>query len=351
MKTSKPKSSNQILTQQVVRDEVGRRLQMTNAEETKYYEEHKKDFEQPEQVRLSEILVPLPETATPAEIAQAEVKANAIKSQIMGGADFAETAKKISGGPSAAQGGDLGLWKRGGLAKVLEDATFSLKAGESTQPIRTRQGFVILKVTQHMDAGPAPMKDVEQQIQEALYMQQMQPALRAYMSKLRSEAYIDIQPGFVDSGATANESKLINTAYVPPPIKKKPETAKQRYLRTRAAQLAAQKKVVASPDTTGGRTMTGADAAAEAAAAQAKLPAQTDKNTGLAVLKPTKTANGKIAKVKKEKIRYGQAPRNALTGADDADQGAVATNNAGSTPGGTPPANEVAATESVNLSR
>ena len=37
----------------------------------KFYNEHQKEFEQPEQVRLSEILVPLPETATPAEIVQA----------------------------------------------------------------------------------------------------------------------------------------------------------------------------------------------------------------------------------------------------------------------------------------
>ncbi len=55
---------NQILQQEVVRDEVGRKLQMSQTEEQKYYEEHKQDFQQPEQVRLSEILVPLPETAS-----------------------------------------------------------------------------------------------------------------------------------------------------------------------------------------------------------------------------------------------------------------------------------------------
>jgi len=328
---------NQILTQQVVRDEVGRHLQMSQAEETKYYEQHKADFDQPEQVRLSEILVPLPDTATQAEIAQAEVKANAIKSEIMKGGDFAAIAKEKSGGPSAAQGGDLGLWKRGGLAKVLEDATFSLNAGESTQPIRTKQGFVILKVTQHIQAGPAPMKDVEPQIQEQMYMQQMQPALRAYLTKLRGDAYIDLQPGFIDSGASGNESKLINTAYAPPPIKKKPESAKKRYESARAAIAA--KKVVASPDTTGSRTLTGADA-------------PTDQNTGMAVLKPTsaKTASGKMAKVKKEKIRFGQAPRNSLPGSDDADQTAVATSNSpAATVGATPSANEIAANESANL--
>ena len=198
---------NQILQQEVVRDEVGRKLQMTQTEEQKYYDEHKAEFQQPEQVRLSEILVPLPETATPAEIAQAEAKANDIKSQVMKGGDFAELAKKYSGGPSAAQGGDLGQFKRGALAKVLEDQTFALPVGDSTQPVRTRQGYVILKATGHNQPGPAPMKDVEPQIQEAMYMQQMQPKLREYLTRLRSESYVDVQPGFVDSGSTGSETK------------------------------------------------------------------------------------------------------------------------------------------------
>jgi peptidyl-prolyl cis-trans isomerase SurA len=333
---------NQILTQQVVRDEVGRHLQMSQGEEQKYYDEHKSEFEQPEQVKLSEILVPLPDNASAEQIAQAEAKANDIKSQIMKGGDFAELAKKYSGGPSAQQGGDLGAFKRGALAKVLEDQTFSLKPGESTQPIRTRQGFVILKVNQHQQAGPAPLKDVEQQVQEAMYMQQMQPALRAYLSKLRNEAYIDIQPGFSDSGATGTESKLINTAYAPPaPRKKKPAQTTRFEGNSRGA---AKAPVVSSPDTTGGRTLTGSDAEIKPATTTAQL----DQNTGLAVLKPTKVVNGKIVKVKKEKVRFGQAPRNSLPGSDDGTQTGVQTAVLGApaTPS-VPPT--VAANESANL--
>ncbi len=305
----KAKIRNQILSQQVVRDEVGRRLQMTEAEEKKYYEDHLKDFDQPEQVRLSEILVPLPENASPAEIEQAQNRANGIKTQVMQGTDFAALAKKVSGGPSAAQGGELGLFKRGALAPVLEEQTFHLKPGESTQPIRTRQGFVILKVEDHLAAGPAPMKSVEPQIQEALYVAQMQPAMRAYLSKLREQSYVDVQPGFVDSGATGNETKPVFTAYAPPVVKKK-VTAKNkpRFVRAGATSTAAlSKPVVASPDTTGTRTITGPDA----------KPA-IDPTTGLASISPPKTttaANGKkVAKVKREKVRFGQAPTHALPG-------------------------------------
>ena len=321
---------NQILTQQVVREEVGRRLQMSQADEQGYYDAHKADFEQPEQVRLSEILIPLAENATPAEIGTAEAKANDVKSKVMAGGDFADLAKKYSSGPSAAQGGELGQFKRGALAKVLEDATFSLPAGGSTQPIRTRQGFVILKVNSHDQAGPAPIEQVEQQIQEALYTQAMQPALRAYLTKLREDSYIDIQPGFVDSGAAPGESKPIFTAYAPPPVKKKVVKQTTRFERRPGSTPA--KAVISSPDTTGGRTLTGPEAKADTT-----TTAAVDPNTGLGVIsvpastKPVKAGSSKAPKLaKKEKIRFGQAPRNALPAGDDAtetktvDGGAVA---------------------------
>ncbi len=330
---------NQILKQEVVRDEVGRKLQLSEADETKYYNEHLNDFQQPETVHLSEILVPLPETATPEQIAQAQAKANDIKSKVMAGGDFAELAKQYSGGSTAAKGGELGAYKKGGglLAQVLEDQTFPLKVGESTQPIRTRQGFVILKVTEHTPAGPQPMKDVEQQIQEAVYMSQMQPALRTYLTKLRNESYVNVAPGFVDSGSNGTESKLQFTAYAPPVIKKKKAKSKARFERNRSLAAAAPAKpVVSSPDTTGGRTLTGADAqvaGATPATPGAAAPA-VDPGTGLAVIKaprPTtkkeaqRIASGKPPKKeKKEKIRFGQAPRLSLPAGSEDESAAAA---------------------------
>jgi peptidyl-prolyl cis-trans isomerase SurA len=303
---------NGILKQKVVGEEVGRRLQMTEAEETAFYKEHLSEFQQPEQVKLSEILVPLPETATPAEINQGEAKANEIKTKIMQGADFADMAKKYSGGPSAAQGGDLGLWKRGGLAKVLEDQVFPLKVGETTQPIRTRQGWLIMKVTEHKMAGPMPIKDVEPQIQEALYMKAMQPALRAYLTKLRENSYVNIAPGFVDSGASVDETTPAFTAYQPPAIKKKKTAATARY------QTISAKPAVSSPDTNGGRTITGPDA----------KPA-IDPVTGMAVMTPVKVSATKSSKpgkkIRKEKIRFGRAPRTALQGGGAEDVAAGTT--------------------------
>jgi peptidyl-prolyl cis-trans isomerase SurA len=56
------------------------------------------------------------------------------------------------------------------------------------------------------------MKQMEPRIQDALYYQKLQPALRAYLKKLREEAYIDIRSGYVDTGASPNQTKPVETA-------------------------------------------------------------------------------------------------------------------------------------------
>jgi peptidyl-prolyl cis-trans isomerase SurA len=152
------------------------------------------------------------QAADAAALAAAEAQANDLLKQIRGGVSFDDVAKKNSAGPSAAQGGDLGVFKRGTLAKELEDKTFAMKAGEVTEVIRTKQGYVILKVTEHQMAGIPPMKDIEPKIMDALYYEKLQPALRAYLTKLREEAYIDIKEGYTDSGASPNQTKPVETS-------------------------------------------------------------------------------------------------------------------------------------------
>lgn len=211
-----------IITQQVIGKEVGGRIQISQEEARAYYEQHKAEFEQPEQIRLSEILVstqapnpaagndppPPPDVQT---LAAAEQKARDLLAQIRAGASFEEVAQKNSDGPTAAQGGDLGFFKRGVLAAELEKTTFGMKQGAVSEVTRTRQGFIILKVTEHHTPGTPPQKEIQPQIMERIYYSKMQPALRAYLTRLREEAYIDIKEGYVDTGASPNQTKPIIT--------------------------------------------------------------------------------------------------------------------------------------------
>jgi peptidyl-prolyl cis-trans isomerase SurA len=229
---------NQIITQKVIGEEVGGKLSLNKDEEQKFYDEHKSEMEQPEYIRLSEILItPKPATppaATPpaatdpstpaapaddaakqaadaAALSAAEAKANDILKQLHDGGNFEDIAKKSSDGPSAADGGALGMFKRGQLAKELEDKTFAMKSGETTDVIRVKQGYAILRVDEHQMAGVPPLKDVLPKVQDAIYYEKLQPALRAYLTKLREDAYIKYADGYVDTGASPNQTAPIET--------------------------------------------------------------------------------------------------------------------------------------------
>jgi len=203
----------EIITQQVIQREVGGHINVTKDEEQKFYESHKSNLERPEEVRLSEILVSTEQAGEdPQKVAAAQAKADDLLKQIRAGASFEDIAKKNSDGATAAQGGDLGEpFERGKLAKQLEDLTFNMKKDQVSDVIRTKQGFVILKVTDHQTAGIPAMSEIEQRLQEAVYMQKLQPALREYLKKLREDAFIDIKPGYVDTGASPNQSKPVVT--------------------------------------------------------------------------------------------------------------------------------------------
>lgn len=309
---------NRIITQEVIRDEVGRRVNISPSEIQKYYSDHRQEFEQPEQVRLSEILIPTANPDDAAQVAAAQKKADGIEAQLKSGSDFAQLAKSSSGGPTAAQGGDLGDFKRGQLAKVLEDQTFSLKAGDYTEPIRTKQGYVILKVTEHTAGGVQPLKDVEPQVEDAVGMSKMAPALRDYLTKLREDAYINIRGGYEDSGASPNEMKPVYSAYTPPSPKKKKRVTRTRYhqrVRKPATETAkggaAPENVPSLADVPQGSAPASGSAATATSAAQETASAKT--------LKPGK----------KEKIRFGQAPRETLPAAETKteDAGAASTGN------------------------
>jgi peptidyl-prolyl cis-trans isomerase SurA len=228
---------NQIITRKVIGEEVGGHLSISKEEAQKFYDEHKDQMQQPEAIRLSEILItpkaaptpapnadpntpsggqtPLDEAAKQAAdaaaLSAAEAKAKDVEKQLKDGAPFDEMAKKYSDGPSAADGGALGIFERGKLAKELEDRTFAMKAGEITDVIRVKQGYAILKVEDHQMAGVPSLKDAMPRIQDALYYQKLQPALRAYLTKLREDAYVITMPGYVDSGASPNQTRPVET--------------------------------------------------------------------------------------------------------------------------------------------
>jgi peptidyl-prolyl cis-trans isomerase SurA len=380
---------DRIITQQVIGQQVYRKVNITQTDLQRYYDAHKSEFEKPESVRLSEILIPTGTGANEAaDVAAAQAKAQDAYTKLQGGAKFDDLAKSLSTGTTAAQGGDLGEFKRGQLAKVLEDRTFSLKAGEYTEPIRTKQGYVLLYVAAHNPGGVTPLKDVLPQVEEAVGAERTEPALRAYLKQLRLEAYIDYKPGYVDTAAVVNPSKPIYSAYAPPAPKKKKRVERTRFRQRtfgsgpKTQQASAPAAAPAAPPPPNVPSLAEAPGAATAASNGA-APVTAEPTTGqvgapgataedqVGVANPasssssTATQSSSAARKKttqvasspaalkpgkKEKIRFGQAPTktlpsNAPTQTVDAGAGGASADSANTARNGMAPETQVAAND------
>lgn len=211
---------NQLLTQEVIRREVGGRMNIGSDEVKKYYDAHKQDFNRPEQVALAELFLST-DGKSPEEIAAVRTRAEDMHNRLVKGEDFDVLVKRYSEGSTAQQGGDLGEFERGQLSKQLEDAVFTLDKGQFTDVIQTKTGFEILKVRDHYQAGLQPLDKVEGEITNILYKQKMDPAMRSYLAMLREESYVLVKPGYVDTAAVAGATVIQEVAPTPDSTDKK----------------------------------------------------------------------------------------------------------------------------------
>lgn len=210
----KEQQKKQLLTQEVMRQEVSGHMDIGPEEVRKFYEEHKQEFNLPEQVVLSEIFL---NTAgkSPEEIDATRKKADDLHDRVVRGADFTQLAEKYSEGSTAKDGGAIGTFQRGQLDKKLEDDVFPMNKGQVSDVIETKTGFEIFKVMDHYQAGLQPLTKVQDQIQNKLYMQKMEPAMRDYLAQLREESYVFVKPGYTDSAAIPGGTVIQEVAPTP----------------------------------------------------------------------------------------------------------------------------------------
>jgi peptidyl-prolyl cis-trans isomerase SurA len=197
---------NRSLTQQVLGREVYSRIQnaISNDEVTKYYEAHKQEFDRPEEVRIREILIST-EGKDPSALPALEKKAQEVLQKAKGGEKFEELATKYSDGPTAKDGGDLGFFRRGKMIQEIDDVAFKLRRGQVSDIIKTKYGLVIIKVEEKHEAGIQKLEVVGNEIRDRLFEAKAQKATQEYMVKLRKQSFIEVKPGYVDSGAVPSE--------------------------------------------------------------------------------------------------------------------------------------------------
>jgi len=157
-----------------------------------YYREHPDQFQAPEEVRASHILIRAAESDPADARAAARKKAEAILSEVRGGKDFAAEAKANSADQgSAANGGDLGFFPRGRMVPPFETAAFALKVGETSDIVETPFGYHILRVTDRRETRTLPLEEVQAKIVEYLERTKGDRAIRAILDEARGKAKIE----------------------------------------------------------------------------------------------------------------------------------------------------------------
>jgi len=174
-------------------------MNITDANVQKYYSENAKQFEIPEQVRASHILIKVdltdPNIDPNKTKAAAKAKAEGLLKQIKAGADFAELAKANSDCPSKTKGGDLGMFGKGQMVPSFEQAAFMLKVGQISGVVETQFGYHIIKVTDHKDASVISFEQAKNDIIKMLKGKQQSELANKYLESLKAAAKIVYPPG------------------------------------------------------------------------------------------------------------------------------------------------------------
>lgn len=186
-----------------LREMVKRDLHVNEVDVINYYYTNRNRYAEPEQVRVSHILVnPLAfspgggagetRAAGEAEWRQALQKVLELKNKLDAGADFAAAAKTASDDKdTAAKGGDLGYFSRGTMLRSFEDAAFALTPGQTSDPVKTRLGYHLIRLVDRKPARQLPYQEIKDRVQEDYEKYLVISNSTDLISRLRAEAIKD----------------------------------------------------------------------------------------------------------------------------------------------------------------
>ena len=222
----KQKMTNDFLIHRLIGQEIGSRLAIPEPELRKYYDEHKSDFVRKATVFLSQILIST-EGKTPEQVDAAEKKAKDVVARARKGEKFTDLVTAFSDDQETARnGGQLPPREKGMSLPQIEDFLFKEKKGSVSDPFKVPQGFVILRIDDRYEAGQATFDEVKDQIQELVAAPQIDTKIRAYLTRLRQDAFLEIKDGYIDSGAApGKDTRWHDIAQLKPETTTKEEVA------------------------------------------------------------------------------------------------------------------------------
>lgn len=194
MATYKVFLKKNLARSKLVNLKVRNKLKIADEDLKAEYARWARDESQDQEVHCRHILVQLPAKPTPEQVEAARVKAVALAAEARKpGVDFAALARKKSEGPSAAEGGDLGFFKRGVMVAEFERPAFTLAVGGVSDPVRTKFGWHVLKVVERRALAAPPFDEVKEQLRQRMLTGQLEKYTQQYVQELRAAAVVEVK--------------------------------------------------------------------------------------------------------------------------------------------------------------
>jgi peptidyl-prolyl cis-trans isomerase C len=185
---------NGLTIKALIDKEVLQKVSVSDQQVRAFYDGNPNLFRKPEQVKASHILVQVPAGADEAKQAEALATIQALKVRIDNGEDFATLAMENSDGPSKTKGGDLGFFSREQMVPPFSEAAFALQPGQTSDVVKTRFGYHLIRVTERQAEQTMAFNDVKEAISARLRQEQEGKKIDAYLEKLKEHADIKRYP-------------------------------------------------------------------------------------------------------------------------------------------------------------
>lgn len=161
-----------------------------------YYDSRKTEFQHPELVRASQILIRVPEDAKEDVVAGKKNAANAVLERVtVKNEDFAAVAKEVSEAPGAKEsGGDLDFFPKDRMVPEFAEAAFAMQKGEiSKEPVRSKFGWHIIKVTDRRPAGVMSFEDAKKYLRNYFREKKRADAIGKITDEIRAASKVEIR--------------------------------------------------------------------------------------------------------------------------------------------------------------
>jgi peptidyl-prolyl cis-trans isomerase SurA len=144
----------QMLTARLQAQEVVKNIRVTDQEVERFLQREGDSLIERTDVRISHLLIAVPETASEAQVERARQKAQTLVQRLRAGADFAQLARRESDGQRALEGGDLGWFPMAEVPSLVEGLANTMAKGEISDPLRSPSGFHVIKLADVKGTGP-----------------------------------------------------------------------------------------------------------------------------------------------------------------------------------------------------